>query len=140
MKQDIQIGIEFVEFLKNLTDTDRIFWQQKDLGKKEKSDIAYLEPWMICLDTDSGRGFLQVAESYKNWAELKGADYGLGALSTAIGSQYHRVRQGQAHPVYIEESKIQKFTDDKLMHEKAEMEKRAMTISQCLDALRVKNK
>lgn len=132
--------MDFIEFLKTLTDEDRIFWQQWDFGKKEKCDIAYFSPWMICLDTDNDRPILQIAKSYKDWAELKSPEYSFGPLMTAIAGQCHRFRQRKPAGAEIAEEKIKKFTEDKLLHEKAEMERRAMIISQCLGALKVKTK
>lgn len=126
----------FIPFLKNLVDQDRLIFEEYDLSKRMKADIAYFSPWIICLDTDAPQPILTIAKSYHSWAELQSPDYPVGQLSLSIAKQYERGRSSsnwESRP--IAKDKLRKFSRDKILRLKRELLQREKILKESREIL-----
>lgn len=129
---------DFVKLLESLTKKDNLIWNSCNFGKKEDSDLAYISPWMICLDTEGiKKPVLQVAKSYHSWIELGGSEFYLSSLSVAIALQHLRVERGILVREFIDPKKVKKFRYDKLLREEHKDWQRVKIINDCTRILGV---
>ncbi len=126
---------EFIKSLVLLTNGDKLIWDSHDFGQKEKVALAYISPWMICLQSDDNRLILQVAKSYHEWTEFSGREFDLGSLLYATAAQHSRWKRGLLVKTVIDEKKVKKFKLDKIRKDAREERQRLEIVSDCVRIL-----